>query len=60
MMGIDFIHAHKLAYHIISRQVNFAGANANAIVAIKQTVLPVMASTVFSARFKGKPNPKAT
>jgi hypothetical protein len=60
IIGIDFIHAHKLTYDVISRRVKFAGAGTNSIVALKNTVLPAMTSTVVKAKFKGTIDEKAT
>ena len=48
IIGIDFIHAHKLTYDVISRKVMFAGAGTNSIMALKNTVLPAMTSTAVS------------
>jgi hypothetical protein len=53
IIGIDFIHAHRLTYDVISRRVKFARAGTNSIVALKNTVLPAMTSTVVKAKFKG-------
>ncbi len=39
IIGIDFIHTHKLTYDVISRKVMFAGARTNSIAALKNTVL---------------------
>ncbi len=36
IIGIDFIHKHKLTYDIISCQVKFAGAGTNSIAALKK------------------------
>jgi superfamily II helicase len=60
IIGIDFIHAHKLTYNVISRRVKFSGAGTNSIVALKHTVLPAMTSTVVKAKFKGTRDEKAT
>jgi len=60
IIGIDFIHAHKLTYDVISRKVMFAGAGTNSIMALKNTVLPAMTSTVIKAKFKGNRDEKAT
>jgi len=60
IIGIDFIHAHKLTYDVISRKVMFAGAGTNSIMAFKNTVLPAMTSTVIKAKFKGTRDEKAT
>jgi hypothetical protein len=46
IIGIDFIHDHKLTYNIISHHVKFAGARTNSIAALKNTLLPAMTSTV--------------
>jgi hypothetical protein len=54
IIGIDFIHAHKLTYDIISRKVLFVGAGTNSIAA-----LPAMTSTVIKAKFKGTRDEKA-
>jgi hypothetical protein len=53
IIDIDFIHAHKLTYDVISRKVRFAGAGTNSIAALKNTVLPAITSTVVKAKFKG-------
>ncbi len=60
IIGIDFIHAHKLTYDVISCKVMFAGAGTNSIMALKNTVLPAMTSTVIKAKFKGTRDEKAT
>jgi len=60
IIGIDFIHAHKLTYDIISLRVKFAGAGTNSFAALKNTVLPAMTSTVVKAKFKGTRDDKAT
>jgi len=51
IIGIDFIHTHKLTYDVIARKVMFAGAGTNSIAALKNTVLPAMTSTVIKAKF---------
>ncbi len=53
IIGIDFIHAHKLTYDMISRKVKFAGAGTNSTMALKNTVLPAMTFTIVKAKFKG-------
>jgi hypothetical protein len=57
--NINFIHAHKLTYDVISRKVMFAGAGTNSIMAFKNTVLSDMTSTVIKAKFKGTRDEKA-
>jgi hypothetical protein len=53
IIGIDFIHKHKLHYDVQSRQVKISGVDANQQVAIKEQVLPALASTVMNVKFKG-------
>jgi len=60
IIGIDFIHAHKLTYDVISRKVKFAGAGTNSIMALKNTVLPAMTSTIVKAKFEGTREEKDT
>ncbi len=48
---------HKLHYDVQTRQVKIAGIEGDQIVAIKEQVLPALASTVITARYKGKPEP---
>jgi len=59
IIGIDFIHMHKLTYYVISRKVMFAGDGTNSIMAFKNTVLLAMTSTVIKAKFKGTRDEKA-
>jgi len=59
IISIDFIHAHKLTYDVISQKVMFAGAGTNSIRALKNTVLPAMTSTVIKAKYKGTRDEKA-
>jgi hypothetical protein len=60
IIGIDFIHTHKLTYDFIPHRVKFAGAGTNSIAALKNTVLPAMTSTIVKAKFKGTRDEKAT
>jgi len=60
IISIDFIHAHKLTYDVISCKVKFSGAGTNSIAALKNTVLPAMTSTIVKAKFKGTRDEKAT
>jgi hypothetical protein len=60
IIGIDFIHAHKLTYEVISHRVKFARAGTNSIAALKNTVLPAMTSTVVKAKLKDTRDEKAT
>ncbi len=57
IIGIDFRHKNKLHYDVQTRQVKIAGIEGDQIVAIKEQVLPALASTVVTAKYKGKPEP---
>jgi hypothetical protein len=57
IIGIDFMHKNKLHYDVQTRQVKIAGIEGDQIVAIKEQVLPALASMVVMARYKGKPEP---
>jgi hypothetical protein len=54
IIGIDFMHKNKLHYDVQTRRVKIAGIEGDQIVAIKEQVLPALASTVITARYKGK------
>jgi hypothetical protein len=54
------MHKHKLHYDVQTRQVKIAGIEGDQIVAIKQQVLPALASTVLTARYKGKIQPNVS
>jgi hypothetical protein len=60
IMNMDFIYTHKLMYDVYSRQVKFARINNDTLYAIKQAVLPAMASMVINAKCKGKVTDNAT
>ncbi len=50
IIGIDFMHKNKLHHDVQTRQVKIAGIEGDQIVAIKEQVLPALASTVVTAR----------
>jgi hypothetical protein len=54
IIGIDFMHQHKLHYDVQTRQVKIAGVELDQIVAIKEQTLPALTSTVVTAKYKGK------
>jgi hypothetical protein len=57
IIGIDFMHKNKLHYDVQTREVKLASIEGDQIVAIKEQVLPALASTVITAKFKGKIQP---
>jgi hypothetical protein len=60
IIGIDFMHKHKLHYDVQTSQVKISGIEINQIVAIKEQTLPALASTVVTAKYKGKVNKDMT
>ncbi len=54
IIGINFMHHHKLHYDVQTRQVKIAGVEFDQIVAIKEQPLPALTSTVVTAKYKGK------
>jgi predicted aspartyl protease len=54
IIGIDFMHHHKLHYDVQTRQVKIAGVEFDQIVAIKEQTLPALTSMVITAKYKGK------
>jgi hypothetical protein len=50
IIGIDFMHKNKLHFDVQTRQVKIAGIEGDQIVAIKEQVLPALASMVITAR----------
>jgi hypothetical protein len=57
IIGIDFMHKNKLHYNVQTRQVKIASIEGDQIVAIKEQVLPALASRVVTARYRGKMDP---
>jgi len=60
IIGINFMHKHKLHYDVQTCQVKIAGIEIDQIMAIKEQMLPALASTVITARYKGKVNKDIT
>ncbi len=56
IIGINFMHRHKLHYDVQTQQVKISGFEIDQIGAIKEQTLPVLASTVITAKYKGKVN----
>jgi hypothetical protein len=60
IIGIDFMHKHKLHYNVQSRQIKIAGIEINQIMAFEEKTLPALASKVVTAKYKGKVNKDVT
>ncbi len=56
IIGIDFMHRHKLHFDVQTEQAKISGVEIDQIVAIKEQTLPALASTVITAKYKGKVN----
>jgi len=56
IIGIDFMHRHKLHYNLQTLHVKISGVDIDQIVAIKEQTLPALASTMITAKYKGKVN----
>jgi hypothetical protein len=54
IIGIDFMHQHKLHYDVQTIQVKIASIDIDQIVVIKEQVLPALASAVITAKYLGK------
>jgi Retroviral aspartyl protease len=54
IIGIDFMHKHKMHYDVQTRQVKIAGNDKDQIVAMKEHVLPALTSTIITTKYKGK------
>jgi hypothetical protein len=57
IIGIDFMRKNKLHYDMQTRQVKIASIEGDQILSIKEKVLPALASTVITARYKGRIQP---
>ncbi len=60
IIGIDFMHKHKLNYDMQTQQIKIASIDAGQIVAFKEQVLPALISTIINTKFKGLIDKKAT
>jgi hypothetical protein len=60
IIGIDFMHCHKLHYDVQTCQVKIAGVEIDQIVAIKEQTLLALTYTVIMAKYKGKVDSSAT
>jgi hypothetical protein len=53
IIGIDFMHLHKLTYDVHTRQRKFANTYPNTIWDTKQVTVPAMTSSILCAKFYG-------
>jgi hypothetical protein len=53
ILGIDFMHQHKLNYDATSKQITFAHMLTNALYAVKDVTIPTLSSMMATTIFKG-------
>jgi hypothetical protein len=50
ILGIDFMHQHKLNYDAHSKQITFAHMLTNALYAIKEVTIPALSSMMVTTK----------
>jgi hypothetical protein len=53
ILGIDFMHQHKLNYDATSKQITFAHMLTNALYAVKEVMIPALSSMMGTTKYKG-------
>jgi hypothetical protein len=53
ILGIDFMHAHKLNYDPTSKQITFAHMLTNTLYSVKEVTIPALSSMMVNTKFKG-------
>jgi len=53
ILGIDFMHQHKLNYDSTSKQITFAHMLTNALYAVKVVTIPALSSMMVTTKYKG-------
>ena len=53
ILGIDFMHQHKLNYDATSKQITFAHMLTNALYAVKEVTIPALSSMMVTTKYKG-------
>jgi hypothetical protein len=56
ILGIDFMHQHKLNYDSTSKQITFAHMMTNALYAVKEVTIPALSSMMVTTKYKGLTN----
>ncbi len=59
ILGIDFMHQHKLNYDAHSKQITFAHMLTNALYAVKEVTIPALSSMMVTTKYKGLTNETA-
>jgi hypothetical protein len=53
ILGIDFMHQHKLNYYSTSKQITYAHVLTNALYAVKEVTIPALSSMMVTTKYKG-------
>jgi hypothetical protein len=53
ILGINFMHTHKLNYDSTSRQITFGHMLTNVLYSVKELTIPALSSMMVSTKFKG-------
>ncbi len=53
ILGINFMHQHKLNYDATSKQITFAHMLTNALYAVKEFTIPALSSMMVTTKYKG-------
>ncbi len=53
ILGIDFMHTHKLNYDSTSKQTTFMHMLSNALYSVKEGTIPALSSMMVITKFKG-------
>jgi hypothetical protein len=56
ILGIDFMHQHKLNYDSTSKQITFAHMMTNALYAVKEVTIRALSSMMVTTKYKGLSN----
>jgi hypothetical protein len=59
ILGIDFMHQHKLNYDAHSKQITFAHMLTNTLYAVKEVTIPALSSMMVTTKYKGLTNETA-
>jgi hypothetical protein len=59
ILGIDFMHQHKMNYDSTSKQITFAHMVTNALYAVKEVTIPALSSMMVNTKYKGLTNDSA-
>ena len=53
ILGMDFMHQHKLNYDASSKQITFAHMLTNALYSVKEVTIPALSSMMVTTKYKG-------